>query len=175
MTVKLPTFADIEDAAAALAPYAPETPLVEHVDLNERVGARVFLKLETFQRTGSFKFRGAFNRIRQIAPEDRAKGVVAFSSGNHAQGVAAAAALFSMPALIVMPKDVPAPKLEGTARFGRRGRLLRPPHGRPRGHRAGAMPRAGCDIWSARSTIFMSWRGKGPSVWKWRAKLRRAA
>ncbi|MGA7711177.1 MAG: threonine/serine dehydratase [Rhizomicrobium sp.] len=118
MTVKLPTFADIAEAAAALAPYALETPLVEHGDLNERVGARVFLKLETFQRTGSFKFRGAFNRIRQIAPEDRAKGVVAFSSGNHAQGVAAAAALFSMPALIVMPKDVPAPKLEGTRALG---------------------------------------------------------
>jgi len=69
----LPTFADVEAAAAALAPYAIETPLVEHADLNERVGARVFLKLETFQRTGSFKFRGAINRIRMIrwptAPE----------------------------------------------------------------------------------------------------------
>lgn len=118
MTVKLPTFADIEAAAAALAPHALETPLVEHADLNDRVGVRVFLKLETFQRTGSFKFRGAFNRIRQIVPADRAKGVVAFSSGNHAQGVAAAAALFSMPALIVMPKDVPAPKLEGTRALG---------------------------------------------------------
>lgn len=118
MAVKLPTFADIEAAAAAIAPYALETPLVEHADLNDRIGARVFLKLETFQRTGSFKFRGAMYRIGKIAPADRAKGVVAFSSGNHAQGVAAAAALFSVPALIVMPKDVPAPKLEGTKAFG---------------------------------------------------------
>ena len=118
MAVKLPTFADIEDAAVALAPYALETPLVEHAELNDRIGARVFLKLETFQRTGSFKFRGALNRISKITPTDRAKGVVAFSSGNHAQGVAAAAALYSIPALIVMPKDVPAPKLEGTKAYG---------------------------------------------------------
>jgi threonine dehydratase len=118
MAVQLPTFADIEAAAAAIAPYALETPLVEHADLNDRLGARVFLKLETFQRTGSFKFRGAMNGISRIAPADRAKGVVAFSSGNHAQGVAAAAALFSIPALIVMPKDVPAAKLEGTSAYG---------------------------------------------------------
>ncbi len=118
MTVKLPTFADIEAAAKAIAPYALETPLVEHADLNDRLGARVFLKLETFQRTGSFKFRGAMNRISRIAPAERANGVVAFSSGNHAQGVAAAAALYSIPALIVMPKDVPAPKLEGTKAYG---------------------------------------------------------
>ena len=118
MAVKLPTFADIEAAAVALAPYALETPLVEHAELNDRIGARVFLKLETFQRTGSFKFRGALNRISKITPADRTKGVVAFSSGNHAQGVAAAAALYSIPALIVMPKDVPAPKLEGTRAYG---------------------------------------------------------
>jgi len=114
----LPTFADVEAAAAALAPYAIETPLVEHADLNERVGARVFLKLETFQRTGSFKFRGAINRIRIIPVADRARGVVAFSSGNHAQGVAAAAKLFGIPAVIVMPKDAPEPKLEGTRAYG---------------------------------------------------------
>ena len=114
----LPTFADVEAAAAALAPYTIETPLVEHADLNERLGARVFLKLETFQRTGSFKFRGAINRIRMIPAADRAKGVVAFSSGNHAQGVAAAAKLFGIPAVIVMPKDAPVPKLEGTRAHG---------------------------------------------------------
>jgi len=118
MAVKLPTFADIEAAAAFIAPFALETPLVEHAELNDRLGARVFLKLETFQRTGSFKFRGALNRIGKIAPADRANGVVAFSSGNHAQGVAAAAALFSIPALIVMPKDVPTPKLDGTRAYG---------------------------------------------------------
>jgi threonine dehydratase len=114
----IPTFSDIESAAAMLAPYAIETPLIENADLNERLGARVFLKLETLQRTGSFKFRGAFNCIGRIAPADRPKGVVAFSSGNHAQGVAAAAALLSIPALIVMPKDAPKSKLEGTRARG---------------------------------------------------------
>ena len=114
----LPAFADIESAAVTIAPYAVATPLIENPDLNMRVGGRVFLKLETLQCTGSFKFRGAFNRISRIAPADRARGVVAFSSGNHAQGVAAAAALFGIPALIVMPKDAPRAKLEGTKARG---------------------------------------------------------
>jgi threonine dehydratase len=118
MSVNLPTFADVEAAAARIAPFAFKTPLVENADLNRKLGARVFLKLETLQRTGSFKFRGALNRIAKIPPTDRAKGVVAFSSGNHAQGVAAAAALFAMPALIVMPKDAPRAKLEGTKAYG---------------------------------------------------------
>ncbi len=118
MTVHLPAFTDIEAAAARIAPYAVKTPLIENAALNDKLGARVFLKLETLQRTGSFKFRGALNKISQITPGDRAKGVVAFSSGNHAQGVAAAAALFSIPALIVMPKDVPVAKLEGTRSYG---------------------------------------------------------
>jgi threonine dehydratase len=118
MPVKPPEFADIEEAARLIAPHALETPLVEHADLNRLAGARVFLKLETMQKTGSFKFRGALNRIARIAPEDRAKGVVAFSSGNHAQGVAAAATQFGLPALIVMPHDTPAPKLEGTRAYG---------------------------------------------------------
>ena len=114
----IPAFSDIESAASVLAPYGVETPLIENADLNELLGARVFLKLETLQRTGSFKFRGAFNRIVRIAPADRPKGVVAFSSGNHAQGVAAAAALLSIPALIVMPMDAPKSKLEGTRARG---------------------------------------------------------
>ncbi len=114
----IPAFSDIESAASVLAPYGVETPLIENADLNELLGARVFLKLETLQRTGSFKFRGAFNRIVRIAPTDRSKGVVAFSSGNHAQGVAAAAALLSIPALIVMPMDAPKSKLEGTRARG---------------------------------------------------------
>ena len=115
---ELPAFSDIESAAAVLKPYGVETPLIENADLNERLGGRVFLKLETLQRTGSFKFRGACNRISRIPPAERPKGVVAFSSGNHAQGVAAAAALLSIPALIVMPKDAPAAKLEGTRARG---------------------------------------------------------
>jgi threonine dehydratase len=94
------------------------TPLIENAELNARLGGRIFLKPETLQRTGSFKFRGALNTVLQIPEERRAHGVVAFSSGNHAQGVAAAAALFAMPATIVMPKDAPPPKIAGTRRLG---------------------------------------------------------
>ena len=86
--------------------------------LNALTGGRVFLKLETLQRTGSFKFRGACNRLAMIPQGERANGVVAFSSGNHAQGVAAAAQLFGMPAVIVMPSDAPRPKIEGTRALG---------------------------------------------------------
>jgi len=113
-----PTFADVTAAAARIAPYAVRTPLVESWQLNAMTGGRIFLKLETFLRTGSFKFRGACNRLAQIPQEQRSNGVVAFSSGNHAQGVAAAAQLFGMPALIVMPSDAPRPKIEGTRVFG---------------------------------------------------------
>ena len=114
----VPSFADIIAAQARIAPYAVRTPLVESWQLNALTGGRVFLKLETLQRTGSFKFRGACNRLAMIPQSERAKGVVAFSSGNHAQGVAAAAGLFGMPALIVMPSDAPRPKIEGTRAFG---------------------------------------------------------
>jgi threonine dehydratase len=113
-----PTYADIEAAAKRIAPWAVITPLLEHPELNERSGGRVFLKLETLQRTGSFKFRGACNRISLIPEGERPRGVVAFSSGNHAQGVAAAAALFGLPATIVMPTDAPRAKVEGTRRYG---------------------------------------------------------
>src|ERR1700720_3373154 len=114
----IPSFADIQAAAARIAPYAVRTPLVESPVLNAASGGRVFLKLETLQRTGSFKFRGACNRLAMIPQDARPKGVVAFSSGNHAQGVAAAAQLFGMPAVIVMPSDAPRPKIEGTRAFG---------------------------------------------------------
>ncbi len=118
MNAPIPTFADIEAAAARIAPYAVRTPLLEFAELNARTGGRVFLKPEMFQRTGSFKFRGAVNTVLQTPPERRAGGVVAFSSGNHAQGVAAAAQLFGLTAIIVMPKDAPAPKIAGTRRLG---------------------------------------------------------
>ncbi len=118
MPISTPNFADVEAAAARIAPWAAHTPLFESPELNDRLGARIFLKLETLQRTGSFKFRGALNTVLQIPVERRSNGVVAFSSGNHAQGVAAAAALFSIPATIVMPKDAPAPKIAGTRRLG---------------------------------------------------------
>jgi threonine dehydratase len=113
-----PTIADVRQAAERIRPHAVRTPLVESPVLGARIGGRVFLKLETLQRTGSFKFRGACNAIAQLRPEQLRAGVVAFSSGNHAQGVAAAAALFGAPALIVMPKDAPAAKLEGTRALG---------------------------------------------------------
>src|SRR4051812_22427391 len=114
----LPTAADIDAAAVRLDGVALRTPLLRSPVLDALTGARVFLKAETLQRTGSFKFRGAYNKLATIAPENRAGGVVAFSSGNHAQGVAAAAQLLGMPAVIVMPHDAPRPKRERTAAFG---------------------------------------------------------
>ncbi|HEY9548786.1 MAG TPA: threonine/serine dehydratase [Kiloniellaceae bacterium] len=116
--VAAPTLDDIRAAARRLDGLAVRTPLLESPALNERVGGRVLLKAETLQRTGSFKFRGAYNRISQIPEADRAGGVVAYSSGNHAQGVAAAAALLGLPAVIVMPSDAPAIKVANTRGYG---------------------------------------------------------
>jgi threonine dehydratase len=112
------TLADIEAAAGRLKGHAVETPLIESPALNERLGARVLMKLETLQRVGAFKFRGAYNRLVQLSAEERRRGVVAFSSGNHAQGVALAAKLLGMPALIVMPSDAPAVKVAATRGYG---------------------------------------------------------
>ncbi len=113
-----PTAADIAAAQARIKGVAARTPLVNAPVLDERIGARVFLKLETLQRTGSFKFRGAYNKISTIPEERRAAGVVAYSSGNHAQGVAAAAKLLGMRATIVMPADAPAAKRRRTQALG---------------------------------------------------------
>ena len=112
------TFADVQAAAGRIAGHAVQTPLVESPALNERIGGRVLLKLETLQRVGAFKFRGAYNRLVQLTPEQRKAGVVAFSSGNHAQGVALAAKLLGMPAVIVMPSDAPAIKVAATRGYG---------------------------------------------------------
>jgi threonine dehydratase len=114
----LPTAADVEEAAKRLRGVALRTPLLASPVLDARTGGRVFLKAETLQRTGSFKFRGAYNKISSLPAESRAGGVVAYSSGNHAQGVAAAAKLLDMPAVIVMPRDAPRPKRERTAELG---------------------------------------------------------
>src|SRR5262245_19452939 len=111
----LPTAADVDAAAQRLAGVALHTPLVTSPVLDAATGGRVFLKAETLQRTGSFKFRGAYNNLASIPSDRRAGGVGAFSSGNHAQGVAAAARLLGMPAVIVMPSDAPRPKRERTA------------------------------------------------------------
>lgn len=114
----LPTIADIDAAARVLAPVAVRTRLVTSPALDALVGGRVFLKPEVLQRTGSFKFRGAFNKLSSIPEGARKAGVVAFSSGNHAQGVAAAAQLLNMPAAIVMPSDAPVSKIERTKGYG---------------------------------------------------------
>ncbi len=113
-----PDFAAIEAAAARLAGQAVVTPLLESPALDERAGGRVLIKPETLQRTGSFKFRGAYNKIVQKPEGARKAGVVAYSSGNQAQGVAAAAALLQVPAIIVMPADAPAIKIENTRGYG---------------------------------------------------------
>jgi len=117
-TRALPTSADVDAAARRLEGVALHTPLVTSPTLDALTGARVFLKAETLQHTGSFKFRGAYNKLASIAPERRAAGVVAFSSGNHAQGVAAAAKLLGIHAVIVMPRDAPQFKRERTAALG---------------------------------------------------------
>ena len=117
-TKPLPTFADVDAAAARIKGVAVRTPLINHPVLDDRLGARVFLKAETLQRTGSFKFRGAYNKCSSIPQDKRAAGVVAYSSGNHAQGVAAAAKLLGMRATIVMPADAPKAKRMRTEALG---------------------------------------------------------
>jgi len=112
------TPADIDAAAKVIAPFAVRTPLLSSAALNARIGANVFLKPELLQRTGSFKFRGAFNKLSSIPEDKRSGGVVAFSSGNHAQGVAAAAQILKMQATIVMPADAPVSKRERTKSYG---------------------------------------------------------
>ncbi|MBL8705116.1 MAG: threonine/serine dehydratase [Rhodospirillales bacterium] len=112
------TLADIQAAAQRIKGHAVRTPLIESPALNRVVGGRILVKPEMLQRTGSFKFRGAFNTVSQIPERLRPAGVVAFSSGNHAQGVAAAAAQLGMPSTILMPADAPAIKVESTRAWG---------------------------------------------------------
>jgi threonine dehydratase len=113
-----PTIDDVRRAAERIRAEAVRTPLISSPALDALAGARILLKCENLQRTGSFKFRGAYNAIASLNPEQRARGVVAISSGNHAQGVAAAAKLFGIAATIVMPADAPAVKLERTEALG---------------------------------------------------------
>jgi len=114
----LPGFAEVEAAAARLAGVAHRTALLAATPLDEATGGRLLFKAECLQRTGSFKFRGAYNRLVQLDAAARRAGVVAFSSGNHAQGVAAAARMLGIPATIVMPSNAPAIKLENTRALG---------------------------------------------------------
>ena len=114
-----PGFADIEAAAGRLAGQAVVTPLIANPALDAAVGGRVLIKPEILQRTGSFKFRGAYNKISRLAAAPNPpRAIVAYSSGNHAQGVAAAAQLAGIPALIVMPSDAPTIKVENTRSYG---------------------------------------------------------
>lgn len=112
------SFNDVKSAAERIAGVANRTPVITSRTLNELTGREIFLKCESFQRGGSFKFRGAYNRISRLGPEERERGVVAFSSGNHAQGVALAARLLGVPATIVMPTDAPAVKVAATRGYG---------------------------------------------------------
>jgi len=113
-------YEDVEAAAARLDGVAHRTPVVTSRTLDERLGARVFFKCENLQRVGAFKFRGAYNAVAQLSPADRARGVVAYSSGNHAQAVALASRILGVQATIVMPDDAPRPKRDATAGYGAR-------------------------------------------------------
>jgi threonine dehydratase len=123
MTISLPTYQDVLEAGQRLQGHVTRTPVLRNDALDEIAGARLFFKAECLQETGSFKLRGAMNRLLQIPVAKRAAGVVAFSSGNHAQGISRAAKRLGMPALIVMPTDAPAIKVAGVEADGAEIRL----------------------------------------------------
>ncbi|MEP6740360.1 MAG: threo-3-hydroxy-L-aspartate ammonia-lyase [Caldimonas sp.] len=116
--LSLPTYADVADAAARIAGHAHRTPVLTSRTANAEIGAELFFKCENFQRMGAFKFRGAFNALSRFDERQRRAGVVAFSSGNHAQAVALSATLLGMPAVIVMPHDAPVAKVAATRGYG---------------------------------------------------------
>ncbi len=116
--VVLPTFADVEAAAKRLAGVAHRTPVMTSRIADERTGASLFFKCENLQRSGAFKFRGAYNAIAALPDAQKARGVVAFSSGNHAQAIAYAGSLLGVKTVIVMPADAPVLKLEATKGYG---------------------------------------------------------
>jgi threo-3-hydroxy-L-aspartate ammonia-lyase len=114
----LPSYADVQTAARRIEGYAHRTPVLTSSTANEIAGAKLFFKCENFQRMGAFKFRGAFNAISALNDEQRRRGVLAFSSGNHAQAIALSARLLGTTATIVMPSDAPAAKLAATRGYG---------------------------------------------------------
>ena len=118
MSNRTASYEGVLDAARQIEGVAVRTPLIESPALNALTGGRVLLKAETLQIAGAFKFRGAYNRVSRLTPEERKRGVVAYSSGNHAQGVAAAAQMVGTSAVIVMPSDSPAIKVAGVRSFG---------------------------------------------------------
>lgn len=116
--IVLPTYEDVAAAAKRIEGHAHRTPVLRSGTADALLGARLFFKCENFQRMGAFKFRGAFNSLSKFTPEQKRAGVIAFSSGNHAQAIALAAKLIGMPAVILMPLDAPAQKLEATRGYG---------------------------------------------------------
>lgn len=122
MQPQLPTYADVEQAAATLAGVAHRTPVLTSATADAIAGAQVFFKCENFQRMGAFKFRGGYNAIARLTPEQRRAGVVTFSSGNHAQAIALASRLQGVQATIIMPRDAPAAKRAATEGYG--GRIV---------------------------------------------------
>ncbi|NBR08989.1 MAG: threo-3-hydroxy-L-aspartate ammonia-lyase [Opitutaceae bacterium] len=114
----LPTFIDVASAAQRLAGHAHHTPVLRSTTIDQRLGAEVFFKCENFQRMGAFKFRGAFNSLSRFDDRQRQKGVVTFSSGNHAQAIALSARLLDIPAVILMPNDAPQAKIDATRGYG---------------------------------------------------------
>ena len=113
-----PTFADIQDAARQIAGVAHRTPVVTSQTINDRTGAHVHFKCENLQRAGAFKIRGAYNAMSRLSPDERRRGVLTFSSGNHAQAVALAGRVLGIPRVIVMPADAPAVKRAATEEYG---------------------------------------------------------
>ncbi|MBR8498733.1 threo-3-hydroxy-L-aspartate ammonia-lyase [Burkholderia cenocepacia] len=114
----LPTYDDVAAAAARLEGHAHRTPVMTSRTIDDALGAQVFFKCENLQRMGAFKFRGAFNALSRFSAEQRRRGVVAFSSGNHAQAIALSARILGIPATIVMPQDAPAAKMAATRGYG---------------------------------------------------------
>ena len=112
------TFTDVQAAAARLHGQAHRTPIVTSETFDQMAGCRVYFKCENLQRAGAFKFRGAYNALSLLTPEQRRRGVVAFSSGNHAQGLALAAKVLNVPAVVVMPLDAPPIKVDATRGYG---------------------------------------------------------
>jgi threonine dehydratase len=117
-SIPLPTYDDVVQAASRIAGVANRTPVLTSRTVDEAFGAQVFFKCENMQRMGAFKFRGAYNALMKFSPEQRRAGVVAFSSGNHAQAIALSAKLLGIPATIVMPQDAPAAKVAATRGYG---------------------------------------------------------
>ena len=138
MSAHIPSIEEIERAGSVVRPIARETPLLESRTLSNMTGAQVLVKVEALQHTGSFKFRGAYYRLTRLRGAERRRGVVAYSSGNFAQGLAAAGSLLDIPVTIVMPDDAPAAKMKATREYGATVELSR--HGeRPREEAASEM------------------------------------